>query len=150
MTTTKRSRAALLAPLAVLGTLALGALAETPDEKARRAQTEAALDETRRATVEACGAPITARVEWAQMPQAVIAKYSVASYCGAPLEGLRTRCAGANARAYIAKNVGEVVCRFAPKDKGALTIKGKTIDWAVDFEGANLEALAKRELVKKL
>jgi hypothetical protein len=119
------------------------------NRKERETGQEQGLAEELRLMNEACGTKVSATVDWKSVSDEVIKKYSIASYCGSPLEALRGLCeSAAVARKIISAKVKKVSCQFGPEMK--LEMQGDTARWTTATEAGNQAEFARKFFEKNL
>jgi hypothetical protein len=119
------------------------------DRKAESAQAESGLAESLKAMNEACGSSATVAVDWNSIPDELLKKYSIASYCGAPFESLQRLCGeSAEAKKAIQAQVKEVSCRFG--DALKLEVQAGRVSWTTSKDAANQEEFATKYFTENL
>ncbi len=138
--------------LAVLLLITHLAVAAEQDETVLRAKTESKLKQLAAKTNEVCGSSIAATVDWQSFASASWQRYSMASYCGAPLEVLADFCAQKKgySKAYINKQVKSVTCAYGGKGKQDVKVEKGAITQQIDFDGANLKDFVRAALLKNM
>jgi hypothetical protein len=114
------------------------------DRKARVNDAEAELRKAAAAAAAACGKKVAVTVDWTGVTDEMLGRYSIPSYCGAPLSELGRLCETAEGKAYVAAEVNEVVCRFGPAL--ALEVASGTLKWTSSTEGSNLDEFVRETL----
>ena len=142
----------LFIALVLLPVVASLALAAGKDESVLRAETEVKLKQLAVETNTACGSAIAATIDWQSFSSSDWQGYSMASYCGAPLEVLADFCRQekGNSKAYIKKQIKFVSCVYGGEGQRALIVKNGAITQHVDFKGANLEDFVRAALLKDM
>lgn len=144
------SGAGLVGVMALIGPIAWPGHARaesTPEEKVLIAEEELQLEKRLERANTACGTRLKAGIAWDSLGQL---QRVVGSFCGYPLDELRTLCQGAGSRAYIKKKIKEVRCVFGGADKRNLTIKRGVVTFFFDWQGRNNSSYVRTALLKKL
>lgn len=119
------------------------------NRKQRETDQEQGLADELKAVNAACGAKLSATVDWKSVSDDVIKKYSISSYCGSPLSALRSLCeSAAVARKIIPAKVKKVSCQFGPELK--LELQGDTASWTTSVDASNQEDFARKFFEKNL
>jgi hypothetical protein len=126
----------------------LGKLAAFNRKEREAGQERELADEVKRLN-EACGAKVSAEVDWKSVSDEAIKKYSVSSYCSGPLSALRELCGSAAvARKIISAKVKKLSCQFGPELK--LEMQGDTARWTTAQDVTNQEDFARKFFEKNL
>jgi hypothetical protein len=113
------------------------------DRPAEQAQAEKTVAEQVKETQQACGGhAFGLRVQWASVTDEILKKYSVASFCGAPLEALARLCEFPSVREHLQAHVKSVECTFG--SQVALGLESGVARWTTSTEGSNLEDAARK------
>jgi hypothetical protein len=133
--------------------MSTNAHAEEEPPKVMKARMEAELEKELAEVNTKCGTKLTAAIDWASFEKDKPGweRKSISSYCSGPIDALSRFCEGANAKAYIQKNVETVTCHAA-KDKASwkLTVEKGHIHWNVSPDSSNNDAYARAQLLKNL
>jgi hypothetical protein len=87
-------------------------------------------------TNERCGNSLTAKFDWSKPPTPEDRKtYSVYSYCGAALEGMRRVCDSQAGKEAVKQKIKSLTCRFGPQR--TVVLKDGAIDYEVNFTSSN-------------
>jgi hypothetical protein len=97
---------------------------------------------------DACGTSVTATIDWKSISDEVIKKYSVASYCGNPLDALRKLCDSAAGKKAIQAKVKKYACQFGSELK--LDVKAGQVSFTTQQDAANQEEFATQYFEKNL
>ncbi len=121
-------------------------------EKKYRAEQLESFKEDVDATNTACGTSLTADIQFAGFSKAEPEHnaHSVSGFCAAPLTALRTLCADATAKEAIQKDIKKLDCSFGGAGKRAISLKGGTLVYVVDWEAANSDDYVKDFIEKSL
>ncbi len=87
-----------------------------------------------------CGTKITGKIDWSSFTKGKVdlTKYGIGDgYCQDALSALKSLCSDPIGKAEIAKKVKSYSCKFGGPGKRAITIKGGTIEAAIELEAAN-------------
>ena len=112
------------------------------DRLGEQARTEEELAKTARSLGEACGLNVPVGVLWPTITDAQLKSYSVAGYCGAPLEGMESLCRSGAMKGAIQAKVKAFTCQFGDTTKIDLDEKG-TFAWTTKPDATNLEEITK-------
>jgi hypothetical protein len=96
----------------------------------------------------ACGTKVTATIDWKSVTDDIIKKYSVSSYCGGPLEALKSLCASPVGKKAVSANVKSFTCQFGPELK--LEVNAGTVRFTTQQDAANQEEYAAQFFEKNL
>ena len=96
-----------------------------------------------------CGTKVKGRIEWADFKDEAIFNRSVSGYCGA-FDAMDIMCWKEDAKAAIAEQVKEVVCRYGGKGKKSVSLKKGILTVFIDFEGSNTALFVQQYLEKVL
>jgi len=119
------------------------------NRKQREAEQEQGVAEALKLMNQACGAKVSATVDWKSVSDEAIKRYSVSSYCASPLSALQALCeSAAVARRIIPAKVKKVSCQFGPELK--LEMQGDTALWTTAVDAGNQEDFARKFFEKNL
>jgi hypothetical protein len=108
------------------------------DRKKEQAQQEKSLAEVADKFRSACGSKATVSVAWNTVDDETLKSLSIASYCGAPAEAMRSLCASNAAKEAIAR-VRSVTCQFGSGLKVDVSTTG-AFTWTASKDGSNFES----------
>jgi hypothetical protein len=114
------------------------------DREQRIKDAEKRLGELAAGANKACAGNLVAAVDWSSVNDELLGSLSIPSYCGAPLEVMRSLCESAAARAELSP-VKKLACRFG--SALALERNGDALAWTTAKEGANQEAFVRTQLL---
>ena len=100
-------------------------------------------------TREVCGDAPEMVIRWDTMPDEVVMQYSMASYCGSILEGLRNLCRWTPAKE-LAARIERVECDWEGPEAGRdghLSLDGTTLSWTVGADLTNAGQKARDALL---
>jgi hypothetical protein len=122
---------------------------ENFDRKATVADLEKELADESAAAEKSCGGKLPVVVDWAALSDDTLLKYSVGSFCGAPLGELRKLCESAEGKAWVNTKVKRIGCKFANSGSNAtLEVQGDgTLKWSTAPQASNLEEVVHKQLV---
>ncbi|KFE68701.1 hypothetical protein [Hyalangium minutum] len=89
---------------------------------------------------EACGTQVTATIDWKSVTDDIIKRYSIASYCGNPLESLGKLCGTPVGKRVISAKVKQYRCQFGPEMK--LELNGSAVSFTTQQDASNQEEYA--------
>jgi hypothetical protein len=118
------------------------------DQKAERAQAEQALAESVKSLDAACGGSLTMTIDWATIPDELLKKYSISSYCESPLEAMRKLCETPEGKKAIQVQAKALTCRFGEALK--LEVQAGKMTWTTAKDAANQEEFATKYLLENL
>jgi len=119
------------------------------NRKERETEQEQGLAEALKGVNEACGAKLSATVDWKSVSDDTLKQYSISSYCSSPLTALRSLCeSAAVARRIIPAKVKKVSCQVGPELK--LEMQGDTARWTTAVDAGNQEDFARKFFEKNL
>lgn len=103
-------------------------------------------------TNEACGSRIQTAIDWKSFEKHPDAgRFSISSFCAAPLKALEELCEGERSRAYIQRNVRKMTCSSGAAGGGwQMRTRGKHVHWVVDFDAGNGQSQARAHLLREL
>ena len=117
------------------------------EESVEQAREELALQKKAQELQDACGVVPTTSIAWKSFPSDS-GKYSISGYCGAALDDLRQHCDGKSKKKVIQQSLKGLTCTYGGKDKRGLTVAGGHVTFTLDFEAANNDAFARKELLR--
>jgi hypothetical protein len=126
------------------------AFAESLAEKKKHKEQVEYLQKELDYTNEKCGTKITASFDWSKSKLEDMDKYSAYGYCESALDALESICEDSDGKEAVQKDVKKVVCKFGAKDKRAISLKGGTLEWTMDWEASNNADYIKEYLMKTL
>jgi hypothetical protein len=113
------------------------------DRPGEQAQAAAAVAEQVKETAGKCGGvTFPLEVKWTSISDDVLKRFSVASYCGAPLEALSDLCEFPSVRALLTADVKSVECTFGAQV--AFSLEKGVLRWTTSTEGSNLKDAARK------
>ena len=121
---------------------------QTFDRSAEMKSNDQALAETATALSGACGAAVAASIDWKGIDDALLKEHAVGSYCGTPLEALKSLCASPSAKKVVARRVRKLRCSFGAKLD--LALKGDELQWTTATDAPNQEEFASKWLESHL
>jgi hypothetical protein len=96
----------------------------------------------------ACGTNVTATIDWKSVTDDIIKKYSIASYCGGPLESLKGLCGSPVGKKVVSAKVKSFTCQFGPELK--LELNAGAVRFTTQQDAANQEEYATQFFEKNL
>jgi hypothetical protein len=140
--------------LAAMICMAAGsAFAEPESPKVMKARMEAELEKELADVNTKCGTKLTVAIDWAsfEKDKAGWDNKSISSYCSSPVNALSRFCDGANAKAYIQKNLETMTCHAA-KDKASwkVTFEKGHLHWNVSPDSVNNDDYARAQMLKNM
>lgn len=142
-----------VAALLGLGLLPALASAQSLEEKKYRKEQEAYLkSESTDSMNEKCGTKIEVTIDWSKFKLDEIKSKNVSTYgyCQPSVNTVRSLCDDADAKPEVVKKVKKIVCKYGGPGKRALTLKGGTLEWTIDWDAANNDDYVKEFLMKNL
>lgn len=121
---------------------ALQALATFDAEGAKTTGLED-LEEEMAQAFEECGIEAEVAIDWTQITQEQLMRYSIGSYCSSPSSALRRACKVPELKARLAE-IDRFECGFG--DGLALQLNGNTLRYVVEFDTANQSQWARERL----
>ncbi len=118
------------------------------NRKERETQQQTGFTEVVKAMNDACGTKVTATIDWKSVTDDIIKKYSIASYCGNPLEALKDLCATPVGKRVISAKVKSFTCQFGPELK--LDVKAGAVSFTTQQDAPNQEEYATQFFEKNL
>ncbi len=118
------------------------------DQKAERAGREQELAESVKSLNAACDTSLTATIDWSTIPDEVLKKYSVSSYCEPPLGELSKLCKSAEGKKAVQVQAKEYTCRFG--DALKLETQAGKVTWTTAKDESNQEEFVKKTLLENL
>lgn len=119
------------------------------DRKAETAAQDKQLAELAAGVATACGAKLAVKVDWASITDEDVKTYSIASYCGEPLETMSRMCGQSNeAKKAISAKVKSFTCTLGKAMK--LDLAGTTVQWTTARDASNVGEFAQKALEQKL
>jgi hypothetical protein len=118
------------------------------DRKDREVYYNQELAQTAKSLNDTCGTQVKASIDWKSVSDDLLKKYSVASYCGAPLEALRRLCDTPGAKKIIQAKAKSLSCQFGSELK--LDVQGGAVRWTTAPEASNQEEFATTYFEKNL
>ncbi|MDC0712288.1 hypothetical protein POL68_27725 [Stigmatella sp. ncwal1] len=96
-----------------------------------------------------CGTSVTAAIDWNTISDELLKRYSITSYCSAPLSSLQKLCDGSPvSQKVIRAKVKQVRCQFGPEMK--LEVQDGAVKWTTAQDASNQEEFAKAFFEKNL
>ncbi|ADO68262.1 hypothetical protein [Stigmatella aurantiaca] len=96
-----------------------------------------------------CGTSVTASIDWNTIPDELLKRYSITSYCSGPLNALQKLCDGSPvSQKVIRAKVKQVSCQFGPEMK--LEVQDGAVKWTTAQDASNQEEFAKAYFEKNL
>ena len=114
------------------------------DREREQRDEETALAESQASANEACQTDVAISIDWSTIDDDTLKRLSIAGYCEAGLDAMRSLCENQVARAYFAKAVNEYHCQFGSEMK--LAIADGTMTWTTNREGSNMDDFARKAL----
>ena len=96
----------------------------------------------------ACGSSVTMSVNWSSIDDETLKTSHIASFCGAPLEGLASLCKDAPRAEHARQKIQKASCRFGPSLK--LTVESGALSWQTSKEARNQGEFARANLMNLL
>jgi hypothetical protein len=114
---------------------------ESFDRKGTIAELEKELAEASAAAEKSCGGKLPMVVDWNGLSDDTLLKYSVGSFCGAPLGELGKLCQSAEGKSWVNAKVKRVSCKLASSgSEAALEPQPDgTVRWSTSTQASNLE-----------
>ncbi|WP_224372519.1 hypothetical protein [Hyalangium versicolor] len=97
---------------------------------------------------DACGTQVKATIDWKSVTDDIIKRYSIASFCGGPLESLRKLCEYKVGKKIIQAKVKTYACQFGSELK--LDVKSGTVNFITQQDAPNQEEYATQFFEKNL
>lgn len=85
------------------------------NRKAEIAETEEEISKQTAGLQKKCGKELPIKVEWSDISDDTMLKFSVSGYCGSVFEGLDQTCSTDEGKAWVTNNVDAIACSFGPK-----------------------------------
>jgi hypothetical protein len=95
---------------------------------------------------EACGTHVEATIDWKSISDDILKQYSIASYCGNPLEALTRLCGSPVGKRIIQTKLSKYSCQFGPELK--LEANAGGVNFTTQQDAANQEEFATQYFMK--
>jgi hypothetical protein len=139
-------------PLALTAVFLYGSLASAQsleEKKYRREQQESLKKENIDPMNEKCGTTIEVTIDWAKFnkKEQEDGNFSTYSYCSSAPGQVASLCDDADGKPEVQKKIKKIVCTFG---KRAITLKGGTLTYTVEWAASNADDYVKTFLMKNL